>query len=93
MLYAWIGFLKPDAEPVSPQVQREISDFIAQPYIKIHAVGPLHDQSGQRAGMMMLFDIADRAAAESFIESSPYLKAGVYERHDLFEYRSEVGEF
>jgi uncharacterized protein YciI len=91
MLFAWIGFLKPGAEPIPQDVQRQTSDFIAQPYINIRAVGPLHDDSGKRAGMMMLFEVPDRQAAEAFVANSPYLQAGLYERHDLFEYHSEVG--
>jgi len=41
--------------------------------------------------MMMIFEVADRAAAEAFVEGSPYLDAGLYEDHRLYEYRTEVG--
>ena len=34
---------------------------------------------------------AHRAAAEALVESSPYLKAGLYEDHRLYEYQDEVG--
>ena len=46
---------------------------------------------GNRAAMMMVFDIEDRAKAESFVATSPFLKAGVYDRHHLYEYRNEGG--
>ena len=90
MLFAWMGFLRPDAEPVPQSVQQQTSDFLGQPYIDIQFVGPLRDADGRRAGMMMIFEVADRAAAETFVQSSPYLKAGLYETHHLFEYQSEV---
>jgi uncharacterized protein YciI len=41
--------------------------------------------------MMMIFEAEDRAAAEALVAASPYLRAGLYERHDLFEYQNEVG--
>ncbi|MFL6725572.1 MAG: YciI family protein [Sphingomicrobium sp.] len=91
MLFAWMGFLKRDAEPIPQSVQQQTTDFLSQPYIDIEYVGQLRDGSGQRAGMMMIFEVADRAAAEAFVEGSPYLDAGLYEDHRLYEYRTEVG--
>ena len=91
MLFAWMGFLKPDVEPVPQSVQQLTSDFLGQPFIDIHFVGPLRDGDGRRAGMMMIFEVADREAAEAFVNDSPYLVAGLYEDHRLYEYQSEVG--
>ena len=48
MLFAWIGFLRPDAEPIPPSVQHQTNDFLQQPYITIHSVGPLRDEGGKR---------------------------------------------
>lgn len=91
MLFAWMGFLKPDAEPISQSVQQQTTGFLSQPYIEISYVGPLLDADGRRAGMMMIFEVADRSAAEAFVKTSPYLDAGLYDDHRLYEYRSEVG--
>jgi hypothetical protein len=91
MLFAWMGFLKPDAEPIPQSVQLQTTDFLSQPYIDISHVGPLLDSGGRRAGMMMIFDVPDRAAAEAFVNTSPYLDAGLYEDHRLYEYRTEIG--
>ena len=91
MLFAWMGFLKADADPIPQSVQQLTSSFLSQPYIDIHSVGPLRDADGRRAGMMMIFDVADRAAAEAFVKGSPYLEAGLYEDHRLYEYQNEVG--
>lgn len=91
MLFAWMGFLKPGADMIPQSVQQETTDFLSQPYIDIQHVGQLRDADGKRAGMMMIFDIADRAAAETFVKGSPYLDAGLYEDHRLFEFRTEVG--
>jgi len=53
MLYAWIGYLKAGADPIPQSVQQETTDFLGQPSIKIRAAGPLRDESGKRAAMMM----------------------------------------
>jgi YCII-related domain len=91
MLYAWIGILKPDAEPIAQSVQEWTSDFIGQPFIKIQSVGPLRDESGGRAGMMMIFEHDSREAAESFVRESPYLRAGLYAEYHLYEYVNQLG--
>jgi uncharacterized protein YciI len=91
MLYAWIGFLKPDAGPIPQSVQEQTTDFLGQLSITIHFAGPLLDESGKRAGMMMVFEHDSREAAESFVRDSPYLQAGLYDDHRLYEYRNEAG--
>ena len=91
MLYAWIGFLRPDAESIPPSLQESVTDFLSQPIIKIRAAGPLRDASGKREAMMMIFEHDTREAAESFVKDSPYLTADLYEDHRLYEYANEVG--
>ena len=91
MLFAWIGFLDPDAGPIPQDVNRETNAFLEQPYISIHSVGPLCDEQGRRAGMLMIFEAADRAAAEALTANSPYHRAGLYKQAMLHEYRNEAG--
>jgi uncharacterized protein YciI len=91
MLYAWIGFLKPDADPIPQSVQQLTTDFLSQPLIKIRAAGPLRDRSGKRAAMMMIFEHESREAAEAFVKDSPYLQADLYGDHQLYEYANEIG--
>jgi uncharacterized protein YciI len=91
MLFAWMGFLKADAGPIPQSVQQQTTAFLSQPYIDIRSVGPLRDADGRRVGMMMIFDVADRGTAEAFVSGSPYLNAGLYDDHRLYQYESEVG--
>ena len=91
MLFAWMGFLDPDDDHVPQSVQQQTTDFLSQPYIDIHFVGALRDERGRRAGMMMIFEVEDRARAEAFVRESPYLRAGLYTDHRLYEFQSEVG--
>jgi uncharacterized protein YciI len=90
MLFAWMGFIKPGAEMIPQDVQQQTNEFLQQPYIPILSVGPLCDDD-RRAGMMMIFEADDRVVAEALVENSPFLKAGLYEQHHLYEYRNEIG--
>jgi uncharacterized protein YciI len=90
MLFVWLGFLKEGSEP-DQQVQLETTAFLEQPLIEIRAAGALRDEAGKRAGMMMIFEAADRSTAEALVANSPFLRAGLYEEHRLLEYQNEVG--
>jgi uncharacterized protein YciI len=91
MLFAWIGFLKPEAGPASQTLQVATTDFLAQPLIKIIYAGPLVESGGTRAGMMVIFEHDSREAAEEFVRASPYVAAALYERHGLYDFLNEVG--
>ena len=39
----------------------------------------------------MIFEAENREAAEALVKTSPYLDAGLYEDHRLYEYHNEVG--
>ena len=91
MLYAWIGFFRRHAEPIPPQLQKLATDFLSQPAIKIHLFGPLRNEAGHRAGMMMIFERDSYEAAQSFVLDSPFLQAGLYDDHRLYEYVNEAG--
>lgn len=90
MLFVWMGFLNEGAEP-DQQVQEQVTAFLQQPFVPIRAAGALRDGGSKRAGMMMVFEAKDRAAAETLVAGSPFLKAGLYREHHLFEYQNEVG--
>ena len=91
MLFAWLGLLKAGAEMIPQDVNAQSNDFLQQPFIPIHSVGPLCDENGRKAGALLVFEADDRAAAEALVKESPYLRAGLYEQHHLYEYRNEAG--
>jgi len=91
MLFVWMGVFNADAGPVPQSVQHDALGFLEQPYINIHSGGPLCDGGGKHVGMMMIFEVEDRTAAEAFVKNSPFLEAGLYEHHHLYEYRNEAG--
>ena len=92
MLYAWMGFLRSGADPIPPELQQQATDFLSQPVIKIQLFGPLRDEAGHRAGMLMIFEHDTLEGAKSFVAASPFLEAGLYEDFRLYEYLNEAGE-
>jgi uncharacterized protein YciI len=91
MLFAWIGFIKDGTETIPQDVQHQVNEFLQQPYLAIHSVGPLCDENGRRSAMLMIFEADNRATAEALVENSPYRKAGLYDEFYLYEYRDEIG--
>jgi uncharacterized protein YciI len=91
MLFVWFGLMREDGEAVPQEVQRQTTEFLQQPYIDIRSVGPLRDAEGKRAAMMMIFDADNRATAEALVQNSPYLNAGLYREHRLYEFDDEIG--
>jgi uncharacterized protein len=91
MLFAWIGFIREGAETISQEVNQQTTEFLQQPYLSISHGGPLWDENGRRAAMLMIFEADNRPAAEALVENSPYQRAGIYDQHHLYEYRNEVG--
>ncbi len=51
-------------------------------YIKdtgvVSQAGPLLDETGQMCGSLVVLDVADMAAAQSWAENDPYAKAGLF---------------
>jgi len=90
MQFVWMGFLK-SSDPIDPEVQRQISSFLQQPYIHIENAGLLRNAEGERAGYLVIFEAENRAAAEALVRESPLRVGGLYSEFHLFEYQDEVG--
>ena len=90
MLFVWMGILK-STDPIAPEIQRQISGFLQQPYLRIESAGVLRDEDGGRAGYLVLFEAENRAAAEALVAESPVRHAGLYSQYHLFEFQAEVG--
>ncbi len=47
---------------------------------QLFAAGPLLDEKEQMCGSVVILDLADPSAAESFAANDPYAKAGLFEQ-------------
>jgi uncharacterized protein YciI len=49
--------------------------------------GALLDDEGQQIGSILIIDVADRAAAEEFAATDPYVEAGLFASTYIFPFR------
>lgn len=63
-------------------------------YIKdtgvVSQAGPLLDETGQMCGSLVVLDVADMTAAQSWAENDPYAKAGLFEDVQLIAWNKVI---
>ncbi|MEQ6249582.1 YciI family protein [Sulfitobacter sp. HNIBRBA3233] len=57
----------------------------------VHLAGPLIDADGEMCGSMIVLDVPDMKAAESWAAQDPYAKAGLFESVSLTEWKKVIG--
>jgi uncharacterized protein YciI len=66
--------------------------FAPQPDCRGVAGGPLLDDAGQdMIGSLLVFDAADRAAVDRFVEHDPYIQNGLFQRVEIWPWRWGLG--
>lgn len=64
--------------------------YIAETGVVAQA-GPLLDSDGQMAGSLVILDVADMQAAESWAAKDPYALAGLFESVTLTQWNKVIG--
>lgn len=57
----------------------------------VNQAGPLLDDTDQMIGSLIILDVADMAAAQSWADSDPYAKAGLFESLELIPWKRVIG--
>lgn len=57
----------------------------------VEMAGPFLDGGGQMCGSLIILEVEDMAAAESWAENDPYAKADLFESVTLQEWKKVVG--
>jgi uncharacterized protein YciI len=92
MLFSVIGRFKPGVEAERDALHEQFSDHLRQPLLHIRLAGAVrHPDTGERQGVLLLIEADDRQAVDHFLELSPYVKAGLYERVYIDELVIEAG--
>ena len=82
MLFAFIGFDKKDGAGLrSAKVSEHVDYLHAGGTVKF--AGPFLNDGGEMHGSLIIIDVADRKAAEQWVASEPFAKAGLFERSEL----------
>jgi len=84
-----MGWFRPGADAAVAPLQPSFNDQLA--YRPLRLAGPLRDAEGRVRGWMGVLDAESLEAARVFLERSPYLASGLYERAEVYGYSIEVG--
>ena len=64
--------------------------YIAETGIVAQA-GPLLDDNGDMCGSLIILDVEDMAAAQTWVDGDPYGHAGLFESTELIVWKKVVG--
>lgn len=82
---------KPGALPIRQANREAHLAHLAAHREAVKLAGPLLDDPGEMIGSMLILELADRAAAESFATADPYARAGLFERVEIRAWRATIG--
>ena len=74
-----------------PQLRRRMSEERAWTSSGLRLAGYLRDATGRKIGFTGLFEADRFGRAESYLRSSPFYEARLYERAEALEFSIEVG--
>jgi hypothetical protein len=90
MLFALMAHDKPGALEIRKDNRTDHLTYIESTGI-VSMAGPLLDDAGGMAGSLVILDVADMAAAQSWADNDPYAKAGLFDRVDLIQWKKVIG--
>jgi len=90
MLVALFAHDKPGALPVRQENRPAHVDYLKSTGC-VSQAGPLLDDDGQMCGSLVILDVADMAAAQSWADNDPYAKAGLFADVQLVAWNRVIG--
>ncbi|WP_371170194.1 YciI family protein [Aliiroseovarius sp. 2305UL8-7] len=90
MLVALICTDKPGAIEIRKANREAHLDHIKSSGVVMQA-GPFLDTDGMMCGSLLILDVEDMAAAQSWANNDPYAKAGLFENVRLEQWNKVVG--
>lgn len=81
---------RPGALPVRQANRDAHLAYIAETGV-VEMAGPFLDPQGQMCGSLIILDVPDMAAAETWASNDPYAKADLFESVILQEWKKVIG--
>ncbi len=81
---------KPGALQIRLDTRTAHLDYIKATGV-VEMAGPLLDEAGQMCGSLIILDVADMAAAQTWADHDPYAKAGLFATVTLTEWKKVIG--
>ena len=92
MQYLIAGILRPGSEERLIALRNEFNEHLSQQTTKISLLGLLRGKDGKRTGYLAFINVDSFEEAEAFLQQSPFFQNDLYERVEVAEFLSEVGE-
>ncbi|MDG1738453.1 MAG: YciI family protein [Paracoccaceae bacterium] len=90
MLIALIAQDKPGALETRMANREAHLAYVAESGV-VSQAGPLLDDGGKMCGSLLVLDVEDMVAAQSWADNDPYAKAGLFESVQLTIWKKVIG--
>ena len=90
MLVALIAHDKSGALPIRAENRPAHLEYLKTTGV-VQQAGPLLDGDGAMIGSLIVLDVADMAAAETWRDNDPYAKAGLFADVQLIQWNRVIG--
>lgn len=90
MFIALIAHDKPDHSAVRQENRQAHLDYIKSGD-QVTQAGPLLDDAGNMIGSLIILDVPDMSAAQTWTDGDPYGKAGLFAQVDLIIWNRVIG--
>ena len=87
MLFTVIRHDKPNSVALRQAARPKHLTYLERVMSCIKSGGALLDDEGQQVGSILIIDVADRAAAEEFAATDPFVAAGLFASTHLAAFR------
>lgn len=91
MLVALIARDKPDSTQVRADNRPAHLDYLKAHALQVAQAGPLLNDAGDMIGSLIILDVADMGAANSWAAADPYALAGLFASVELIEWKRVIG--
>ena len=89
MLIALIARDKPGALQTRVDTRADHLNYIKETGV-VSQAGPLLGDDGGMIGSLVILDVDDMAAAQSWADNDPYAKAGLFEKVELMAWKKVI---
>lgn len=89
MTYALICLDKPGSEAVRKENRDAHLAYLKETGV-VRIAGPFLSEDGGMTGSMLVLDVPDRAAAESWAANDPYAKAGLFDSVEIRAWKQVI---
>lgn len=91
MLVALFAHDKPDATEIRAENRPAHLEYLQAHSASVNQAGPLLNDDGGMIGSLIILDVPDMAAAQKWVDTDPYAKAGLFAQVTLTEWKRVIG--